>query len=213
MRYTHHMRAFIPTRKPYLAARLRKLSSAVLVALVMYYIPFSTFSAAQDASVQSEAEINAQLLLQRLSTASPEDAKKIARQIKRNWARSGSASADLLLKRGRDALKAKKPKVAIEHLTALTDHAPEFAEGWHMRASALYQQNLYGPAVADLEKALRLNPFHFDAIQGLGAVFEQLGDSKRAYEAYTQVLAIHPHHTVVLEAMERLEDKVKGPAL
>ena len=207
------MRALFPTRKPYLAAHLRKLISGILIALVMYCIPFASIAVAQAVPKQSEAEINAQLLLQRLGDASADEAENIARQIKRNWARSGSASADLLLKRGRDALSAKKPKIAIEHLTALTDHAPDFAEGWHMRASALYQQELYGPAVADLEQALRLNPYHFDAIQGLGAVFEQLGDHKRAYEAYEQVLAIHPHHTVVLEAMERLEDKVKGPAL
>ena len=213
MRYTQHMRAFIQTRKPYLAAHQRKPNSAFFLALVVFCIHFSTFGAAQEVARQSKAEINAQLLLQRLSEAGPEDATRIARQIKRNWARSGSASTDLLLKRGNDALKAKKPRIALEHLTALTDHAPNFAEGWHTRASAFYQQDMYGPAVADLEQALRLNPFHFDAIQGLGAVFEQLGDHEGAYEAYKQVIAIHPHHTAVLEAMERLEDKVRGPAL
>ena len=207
------MRALFTTRKPYLAAYLRKLASVLCAVLVLYCIGFASSASAQTPSEQSKAEIDAQLLLKRLSDADSQEAEKIARQIKRNWSRSGSASADLLLKRGNDALNSKKPKLAIEHLTALTDHAPDFAEGWHLRASAFYQQEQYGLAVADLEKALRLNPYHFDAIQGLGAVFEQLGDVKRAYEAYSQVLAIHPHHAVVLEAMERLEDKVKGPAL
>ncbi len=207
------MRAFIPTRKPYLAAKVRKLTSATMIALVLFSIPYAGGAFAQGTSGKSTAEIDANLLFDQLRSADAAEAAKIASQIKRNWARSGSASADLLLKRGRDALQAKKPKVAIEHLTALTDHAPEFAEGWHMRASAYYQEKLYGPAVEDLARVLALNPNHFEAMQGLGAIFEQLGDQNRAYEVYEQVIAIHPHHADVLEAMERLDSKVKGPAL
>lgn len=207
------MRLRFPTRKPYLAAYLRKLSGTIGVTLVLFTSPCSLPAIAQDVPHKSATDVNAQVLLGQLRDADAGEAVKIAKQIKRDWARSGSASADLLLKRGRDALGAKKPKVAVEHLTALTDHAPDFAEGWHMRASALYQQELYGPSLEDLERALTLNPQHFDAIQGLGAIFEQLGDPKRAYEVYEQVLTIHPHHTTVLEAMERLETEVKGPAL
>ena len=207
------MRALNQTRKPYLAAKLRKLSCVLCVSFVVFALPYNLPVSAQDVTVQSEVDINAQVLLEQLRDAEASEALKIASQIKRNWARSGSASADLLLKRGSDALKAQKPKVAIEHLTALTDHAPDFAEGWHMRASALYQQEMYGPALDDLERTLALNPDHFDAIQGLGAIFEQLGDPKRAYEVYEQVLTIHPHHAAVLEAMKRLDVEVKGPAL
>ncbi|WP_431364026.1 tetratricopeptide repeat protein [Planktotalea sp.] len=180
---------------------------------MVYSIPFASKSEAQESPTRNEAEIDAALLLEQLRDAEASEASKIARDLSRAWSRSGSASADLLLKRGRDALKAKKPKVAIEHLTALTDHAPEFAEGWHMRASAYYQEKLYGPALEDLARVLALNPNHFEAIQGLGAIFEQLGDQTRAYEVYEQVIAIHPHHADVLEAMKRLEPKVKGPAL
>lgn len=207
------MRAFIPSGKPYLAEELRKLTGAAFVALVAYSIPYLAPLNAQEASAQSMAETDTAILLDQLRDAQADNAKKIARELKRSWSRSGSASADLLLKRGRDALKAKKPKVAVEHLTALTDHAPDFAEGWHTRASAYYQQELFGPAVDDLAQALALNPNHFDALQGLGAVFEQLGDAARAYEVYEQVLTIHPHHADVLEAMKRLDKKVNGPEL
>ena len=207
------MRTPFPTRKLYLAEYLRKLSGTLGVTLLLLASPYSLPAVAQDVAPKSETDVNALGLLEQLRDADAVEAAKIAKQIKRNWARSGSASADLLFKRGRDALGANKPKVAFEHLTALTDHAPDFSEGWHLRASALYQQELYGPALEDLERALTLNPQHFDAIQGLGAIFEQLGDPKRAYEVYEQVLAIHPHHTTVLEAMERLEADVKGPAL
>lgn len=193
--------------KPYFAALLRKFNVAVLAGLVAFSLPGSL--AAQSAQAKSD---NA-LLLKELATASEQDAQKIAEDIRRNRARSGSATIDLLFKRGRDALRAKKPRVAIEHFTAVTDHAPDFAEGWHMRASAYYQEELYGPAIDDLARTLALDPNNFDAIQGLGAIFEQLKDYDRAYAAYAQVLAIHPFHPAVLEAMKRIEPKVKGPAL
>jgi len=210
------MKALLPTRKLDLAAKLRKLTLALFSMLVMNTLLLGSMALAQSddsASIPSEQSANQELLLTKLLNANPDEAKTIARDIERLWARSGSASADLLLKRGRDALNAKKIGTAIEHLTALTDHAPDFAEGWHMRASAYFHEELYGPAIADLEKTLALNPNHFEAIRGLAAIFEQLGDPKRAYEAYTQVLTIHPHHASVLEALERLESVVKGPAL
>jgi len=102
---------------------------------------------------------------------------------------------------------------AIEHLTALTDHAPEFAEGWHLRASAYFDAGLYGPALADLERALRLNPNNYNAIIGLGAMFETFEDPARAYEAYLRAQAIHPNHEEVGKALERLKPEVEGKAL
>ena len=60
-------------------------------------------------------------------------------------------------------------RAAIEHLTALTDHAPDFAEGWHARATAYFRAVLLGPAMDDLQRALVLNPDNFDAVFGLGA--------------------------------------------
>ena len=52
------------------------------------------------------------------------------------WSRSGSAAMDLLLTRGLSALGEDDIDLALEHFTALTDHAPDFAEGWNARATA-----------------------------------------------------------------------------
>ncbi len=113
---------------------------------------------------------------------------------------------DLLLKRGREALEQDDSALAIEHFSALTDHAPEFAEGWHARATAFYQAGLYGPALDALERALALNPNNFNAIFGLGVMFQEFGDLERAVRAYAQVLELHPHHENAKAAMERLEN-------
>jgi tetratricopeptide (TPR) repeat protein len=120
---------------------------------------------------------------------------------------------DLLLKRGRDALEEEDNERAIEHLSALTDHAPDFAEGWHLRATAFYRAGLYGPALDDLERALALNPNNFNAIFGLAVMMQEFGDLARAAEAYDRVLALHPHHEQAKEAKERLAGQGIGQTL
>lgn len=152
-------------------------------------------------------------LLSALSDAGPEEAPRLERQLQALWSKSGSASMDLLLKRGREAMQNGDVQAAIEHLTALTDHAPEFAEGWHMRASAYNEAGLYGPAVADLEHALTLNPNNYGAIFGLGTILEGFGDTGNAYRAYKRAQAINPHHEDVTKALERLKPEIEGKAL
>ena len=164
--------------------------------------------AAQEADLQDETA-----LLEALGQADPATALRLDRQLQALWGKSGSASMDLLLKRGRDALEVDDSRAAIEHLTALTDHAPDFAEGWHSRAKAFFEAGLYGPALADLKRTLRLNPNNYNAILGLGAILETFEDPKRAYQAYLRAQAIHPHHEELGKALERLKPQVEGKAL
>ena len=181
----------------WLAHRIKGTVATACI-LVTYSLPLS----AQQADIET--------LLQDLREADPADAERIAKRISNVWSKSGSASMDLLLKRGRDSLETGEFGAAIEHLSALTDHAPDFAEGWAARALAFYQTGEYGLALADLGQALTLNPNHFGAMQGLGAVMEQLGESQLAFDAYKRVLAIHPHHPEVVTAVERLESEING---
>ncbi|MGC3936472.1 tetratricopeptide repeat protein [Roseobacter sp. EG26] len=159
------------------------------------------------------AQDTEQALLDQLRAAPAGEAGRLDRELNLIWGRSGSAAMDLLLKRGRDALEAEDVSKAIEHLTALTDHAPDFAEGWHARATAYYQAGLYGPALDDLERALALNPNNYNAIFGLGAMLQEFGDLERAAEAFDRVLALHPHHENAKTAMEQLRQSGVGRTL
>lgn len=152
-------------------------------------------------------------LLDRLEASDPTDAMALDRELQALWSKSGSPAMDLLLRRGRDAMERGDWQLAIEHLTALTDHAPEFAEGWSERARAFFHADLFGPAVADLEQALALNPNDYNAIFALGQVFEYFGDPIRAHAAYERAKAIHPHHEEVTKALDRLSVDVDGQSL
>ncbi|WP_246525427.1 tetratricopeptide repeat protein [Thalassovita aquimarina] len=152
-------------------------------------------------------------LLNQLEQADPAEAKRIDRQIKMEWSKSGSAAMDLLLKRGREAMERGDLELAAGHLTALIDHAPDFAEGWHQRASVWFQQGRYGLALSDLEHVLTLNPNHYEALFGLAVMLETLDQPELAYRAYTLVQQMHPHYEEAAEALKRLETRVQGQSL
>ena len=52
---------------------------------------------------------------------------------------------------------------------------------------------------------LSLEPRHFGALAGLGTILRELGDDKRALEAYRQALALDPHMDNVQKAIDELE--------
>ena len=152
-------------------------------------------------------------LFTRLKTADDEAAMRIEQEIWIEWSKSGSASMDLLLERGRQAMNDGATDLAIEHFTALIDHAPDFAEGWNARATAYWQAGDLGPAVSDIGHALELNPRHFGALSGLGMIFEELRRPQKALEVYRMVLTLNPHAEGVPEAVERLEAELMGQEL
>lgn len=130
--------------------------------------------------------------------------------ILREWSRSGSAAMDLLLRRGEQALDRGDFPAAIGHLTALTDHAPDFAAGWYTRAAAFALSGQTGPAIADLALTLELEPRHFAALTQLGALLEEIGDPEAAKTAYRESLKIHPHQQEAIDGLARLERGDQG---
>ncbi|MTH77438.1 tetratricopeptide repeat protein [Paracoccus aestuariivivens] len=161
-----------------------------------------------EARLQEREDLD--LLFRELGQTGGETWARAETDILRIWSRSGSASMDMLYKRGEAALDAGNVEEAIGHLTALTDHAPQFASGWYLRGVAFYLQGQTGPAIADMAQVLALEPRHFGALTQLGTMFEELGDDARALTAYRASLKIHPHQEDAADAVKRLEEKTKG---
>ena len=184
---------------------LRKFKSVVAAFSVAtaFFVPGSALA-------EAGSDRSAELMRELAAATSPEEARSLEREIVLEWSKSGSAAMDLLLKRGRDAMEVEDAERAAEHLRALTDHAPDFAEGWYELAQVYYAQERLGLAVDSLERTLAINPNHFGALQGLGAIFEQLGDATLAYRAYAQADALRPFDERVTNAMTRLDILANG---
>lgn len=152
-------------------------------------------------------------LFEHLRDPGVENWQRVEQDIERAFSLSGSPSADLLLRRGLAAMEAEEYDIAIAHLTALTDHAPDFAEGWHTRATVFFLSGLYGPAIDDLFRTLTLEPRHYRALVGLGIIYEDLGNPERALAAFRAAGRIHPYQPEILEAIERIEHATQGSTL
>ncbi|WP_424943311.1 tetratricopeptide repeat protein [Aliiroseovarius crassostreae] len=175
------------------------LASILMIAMVLSGRP----ALAQDGPLVSLEALYAQL-----AEADDSNWQALEQAIQSRWAKSGSPAMDLLLERARAALEEDDLEAAFDHLGALTDHAPGFAEGWHMRATAFFRAGRLGLALEDLRRVLALEPRHFDALEGVAVVMETLDDPERAIEIYRQVLAIHPRNPDVKEALARLEQEL-----
>lgn len=184
-------------------ANYANLKAIVAATLLTVTISMPLAISAGEKTVESD-------LLAQLVSADADTARRLDRELQALWRKSGSAAMDLLLTRATRAMAAGDLPLAIDHLTALTDHAPDFSRGWYERARAYHALGAYGPSVADLERALALNPNDYNAIYALGTVFEQFRAPERAYEAYLRAKAIHPHHEEVLSALDRLRRDVAG---
>ncbi len=149
-------------------------------------------------------------LFAELAQTEGEGWRRAQSDILRIWSRSGSAAMDMLYRRGEGALDEGDLNMAIGHLTALTDHAPDFAAGWQLRAVAFYMDGDFGPALADIAKTLELEPRHFGALTQLGTLLEELGDDENALRAYSESLKINPHQQEAEDAVQRLTQKMAG---
>lgn len=154
-----------------------------------------------------------ELLFEQLREAEPGEIARIEGQIVTEWSKSGSAAMDLLLRRGEEALEDGAPDVAVEHFTALVDHAPDFAEGYHGRATAYYNLGLLGPAIDDLRQTLVLEPRHFGAMTGVAVILEELGRAEDALEVWQRVAEFAPSDPEVAGMITRLQDQISGLTL
>lgn len=137
-------------------------------------------------------------------------AKSIANDILEIWARSGSDTVDLLTRRARVTMESADDDATKKLLDAVVEIAPNFAEGWNRRATYYFTRKDYPKAMADVQRVLALDPRHFGALSGLGAMLEESGQDAAALDVYRQALKIYPYLPGARRAADDLEVEVEG---
>ncbi|MBY0430017.1 MAG: hypothetical protein K2Q10_02370, partial [Rhodospirillales bacterium] len=108
-----------------------------------------------------ESRPHAQLdtLFERLrSAASADEAAAIQGNILKSWSKSGKAEVDTLVSTGIQALHRGQSERALAIFTKVTTDAPQFAEGWNLRAMVRFLRDEYPEAIGDIEHVLALEP-------------------------------------------------------
>ena len=139
-----------------------------------------------------------------------DSAKHVEARIWALWTQTTSDTTALLMMRAKTAVDAKQMDVALKLLDAVVKLRPDYVEGWNRRATLYYLQNDYTHSLQDIEQVLVREPRHFGALAGLGMIMQELGDEKRALDAFRKALAINPHLEKVPELVKTLTEKVEG---
>lgn len=97
---------------------------------------------------------------------------------------------------------------AEETLNQLIGAHPDFAEAWNRRAVLYYLQQDFKRAVTDCQQTLRLVPFHFGALHGLGLCYAAQGELTDAIQTFKKALEVQPHallnKKLMLECLAKL---------
>jgi tetratricopeptide (TPR) repeat protein len=144
--------------------------------------------------------------------AAPDEAsaKHVEARIWAIWLQTPSDTVALLMTRAKAAMEAQNSDVALKLLDAVVKLRPDYVEGWNRRATLYYLRNDYAHSLADIEQVLAREPRHFGALAGLGMIMQDLGDDRRALNAFRKALAVNPHLEKVPELVKTLSEKVEG---
>lgn len=77
-------------------------------------------------------------------------------------------------------------------LNEVVARAPDYAEGWNQRAFVLFLQEKYDASLADLDRALSLEPRHFGAMSGKARILMGQGRMRLGQKILREAVALHP---------------------
>jgi tetratricopeptide (TPR) repeat protein len=144
--------------------------------------------------------------------AAPDEAsaRHVEARIWAMWMQTPSDTAALLMSRAKTAMDAQKTDVALKLLDSVIKLRPDYTEAWNRRATLYYLKNDYVHSMQDIQQVLIREPRHFGALVGLGMIMQEVGDDKRALEAFRKALAVNPHLEKVPDMVKSLTEKVEG---
>lgn len=183
----------------------------ILVSLALVLLLGASMSCSTDPVPRGDRSASLDALFHRLQTTdSDEEAQIIEVTIRHVWAQSGRNGVDSMMGHAVKAMHAGDYDEALEAMNRVVATAPDFAEGWNLRATIHYLREEYGEAVGDIERVLALEPRHFGALAGLGRIFLELEDKKAALKAFEAALALNPHLADVRSESNDLREQLAG---
>lgn len=144
--------------------------------------------------------------------AAPDEtsARHVEARIWALWLQTPSDTAGLLMTRAKAAIDAQNIDVALQLLDAVIKLRPDYTEAWNRRATLYYLKNDYVRSLEDLQQVLIREPRHFGALAGVGMIMQDIGDEKRALDAFRRALAVDPFLEKVPDMIKQLSEKVEG---
>jgi tetratricopeptide (TPR) repeat protein len=181
----------------------------VIVGLVVILLGFAASPASAD---QKDPRLE-KLFTQLKAAPTMVEAQPLEAQIWEIWMQSGDQNVDALMAIGTSALNDQDYAQAYRAFGRVVELAPDFAEGWNKRATALYLLGRYQDSMKDIAKTLALEPRHFGALSGLGLCNAQLDKEKEALDAFEKALAINPNMPGIRQDADELKKSLAAKSI
>lgn len=105
--------------------------------------------------------------------------------------------------------------MALKIYQCMIDKHPSFLKAYQHKAALLVELHKYQEAAAVFAELLKINPYYYKAILGIGICFDKLGKTTSAIRYYKKFLKVKPHSKNAPDVKERLErikkDRVMSP--
>jgi tetratricopeptide (TPR) repeat protein len=124
------------------------------------------------------------------------------------WYSSEDAEVNRLMDQGERAMQRQDMRTAIGAFTKIIEIAPDFAEGWNRRATALFMIGEYEASRADVAETLAREPRHFGALSGLGLINQAEDRGEEAIQAWEKALEVNPNMPSVQQNIEEMKAKL-----
>lgn len=156
--------------------------------MILAVLAAPAFAAATFAECPAPADSSGELLnlIAKANAAQDVNAgRRVSNEMWKVWLRAPDAAAQEVLDAGMGRRDAYDFAGAIEEYDRLVDYCPDYAEGYNQRAYVHFLRQDFTPALADLDAALRLQPYHVAAQSGRALTLMNMG---RLEEARAQLL-------------------------
>jgi tetratricopeptide (TPR) repeat protein len=186
------------------ACRLVRVAVLLLAAALCF--PAAKAQTPPDASARAQ---RLDELFGRLKSTQDEgEGDAIVAEIWRHWLNSGTRELDEPMERAAALLGQGLHPLALPILDDLVKRVPAWAEAWNKRATALYLAGEHDRSLADIDRALALEPRHFGALAGMALIHIARGQYREALAAYRRALAVNPFLKERFELIPALERRV-----
>ena len=153
------------------------------------------------------AEVIDRLFGQLRQADDEKSAQLIENAIQSLWLRSGSPTADLLMKQAADAMGEQKYGAALVILDTVVELNPNFVEGWNRRATLHFLRGDFTSSLSDIDHVLSLEPRHYGALSGQGEIFKKRGAGRKALRALRRARTVNPRLKNLKERIRELEQE------
>ncbi|MFL2855308.1 MAG: tetratricopeptide repeat protein [Pseudohongiellaceae bacterium] len=125
------------------------------------------------------------------------------------WFEHPNDNVEQLMQLGVTRMNYNRYADAMLIFSQLIENFPDYAEGWNRRATLHYILGNYEESIADIEQVLDLEPRHFGALSGLGLVYLQQEQLRKAKQAFENLIDVHPNSPNAQENLRRVNEDIR----